>query len=106
MVQVRSIAHAIWEQVYSLLAYSRNNDVGFFSPNLTAVIRLLHNSNVLPLYKDDKLEESRREALDTVISSIETCIINLGQMCDTIDDYYTETDFYWERLFYPDNDSE
>lgn len=82
------------------------NDVGFFSPNLTAMIRLLHHFTALPLSKDDKLGERRRKALDTVISNIETCIINLDQRCDTIDDYYTETDFYWERLFYPDNDYE
>lgn len=79
-------------------------DVGFFSSNLTAISRLLHHFNALPISKDDELGNSRKKTWENTTSSIETYIVNLDQRCDTIDDYYTKTDYYWDRLFYPDND--
>ena len=78
--------------------------MGFFSSNLTAISRLLHHFNALPISKDDELGNSRKKTWENTTSSIETYIVNLDQRCVTIDDYYTKTDYYWDRLFYPDND--
>lgn len=78
------------------------NDVGFFNPNMTALIRLFHYYNAFPYSEKDEERKDREEGWWMGISNIAMVIFNQDVKNDFSDGYFASPEYEWDSLFYKD----